>query len=104
MKKQLVTGKRVWTFTSTSKGLRQILHPAVHADDGRVTEVPIEANFGGDDGKRGLWRTTERSEAEALRNKMRSKTFSDQCIVEVTVDKQNGDPIGEAKSAPQLSA
>lgn len=92
-----VVERRVWTFTSTSRGLRQIIYPALHAVDGRCTEPPREANFGGDDGKQGRWQTEELPLVEALRNKMRQKTLADQCIVETTKDKSKGDLVKEAR-------
>lgn len=98
--------RRVWTFTSTSRGLHQVIVPGKHSEvDGRCLEPPREANFGGDDGKRGRWTTESYDEAMAMRNQMRKKTVADQCIVEMTRDKTNGDPVMEASESdvPQSS-
>lgn len=105
-KKEPETVERVWTFQSTCRGLIQVIFPAEHAPDGRCTKPPVEANFGGDTGKMGRWSTKKYDEAMALRNQILKKTVADQCILELTKDKTNGDPVMEASepNVPQPSA
>lgn len=86
---------RVWTFTSINPGLRQVLSPAKHDDNGRCIEPPLEANFGGDTGKLGIWRTTKVEEAMAMRDKMRKKTVADFNVTEITADPTDGDLLAE---------
>ena len=88
---------RFWTFQSVNCGLKQVLIPGKVNDAGFVTAQPVVANFGGDDGKQGLWRTREKEYAVACRNKMRMKTVADFNITEITEDQENGDPVIEAK-------
>ncbi|GAF84077.1 unnamed protein product [marine sediment metagenome] len=88
---------RFWTFQSINRGLKQVLIPGKVNDAGFVIAQPVIANFGGDDGRRGLWKTKEKELAAIIRNKMRMKTVADFNITEITEDQTNGDPVIEAK-------
>lgn len=76
--------KKEFIFVSTNKGLRQMLKPAKHDREGRCIEPPVEANFGGDTGKMGMWRTTDPELAQLMRDKMKMKTPADYNVTEVT--------------------
>jgi hypothetical protein len=100
---------REWTFQSHHPGLRQVLLPSRRDQNGNLLEEQLEASFGGDSGREGMWRVNDKFKiarhdgnkitgpelVEIMRTKIKMKPVADTNIVELTQDKKNGDPVYE---------
>lgn len=100
---------REWTFQSHNPGLHQVLLPSRKDQNGNLLEEQLEANFGGDSGREGVWRVNDQYQVnrndgnvvtgaelvEIMRTKIKMKPVADTNIVELTQDKRNGDPVYE---------
>jgi hypothetical protein len=108
---------REWIFQSHHPGLIQCLLPSKRDQAGNMLEEQFEADFGGDTGREGMWRINDgfsitRMDSEnpvtakelvaIMRAKMKMKPHADMNIVELTQDKENGDPVYEAVDEEEL--
>ena len=99
---------RQWTFQSHNPGLHQVLLPSRKDRNGDLIEPQVEANFGGDSGREGMWRVNDKFRIDRLdskepvtgkelvailRAKVLMKPVVDCNILELTVDKDRGDPV-----------
>ena len=105
---------REWTFQSHNPGLHQVLLPSRRDRNGDLVEPQVEADFGGDSGREGKWRVSDKFSVaridskepvtgaelvQILRAKVLMKPVVDYNIVELTMDKERGDPV--YKPAPE---
>lgn len=110
---------RQWTFQSHSPGLTQVLLPSRKDAQGNLVEQQVEADFGGDTGREGMWRMNDKFKVERqdsaqavtglelvqiLRAKILMKPVADCNIIELTANKEKGDPVYEpTEEEPQLA-
>ena len=110
---------RQWTFQSHNPGLKQVLLPSRKDQMGNMIEQHVEADFGGDSGREGMWRVNDKFSVQRqdsaqpvtghelvqiLRAKVLMKPVVDCNIVELTQDKEKGDPVYEPAPEAQERA
>ena len=104
---------REWIFQTHHLGLRQVLIPSRKDNMGNLVEEQVEADFGGDTGREGLWRMNDKfviqrtdgavtgpELVEIMRAKVKMKPVADNNITELTRDKERGDPVYEQVEEP----